>query len=125
MNTLIRMETLEARRLLANGATSLQIGNVLYFAQADAARGSELWKSNPDGTNKQLVKDIFPGPTGSQPRWMFDWNGTLYFAAQDASYHVELWKSDGFENGTTEILAPGVTYGSDPHNMQATNGRLF
>ena len=46
------------------------------------------------------VKDIQPGSSGSNPRYLTDVGGTLFFSADDGISGVELWKSGGTEAGT-------------------------
>jgi ELWxxDGT repeat protein len=57
-----------------------------------------------------MVKDIYPGDSGSTPRSLFTYNGILYFDAYNGTYGRELWKSDGTEQGTQ--LALELTEGS-------------
>src|SRR3954447_9370545 len=96
-------ENLESRQLLSgNGATSLAIGNTLFFAYNDGVHGTELWKSNLDGSGKVMIKDIYnalPG-SGSNPSWFTNYDGKLYFAASDPVVGRELYTSDGTSNGT-------------------------
>jgi ELWxxDGT repeat protein len=55
------------------------------------------------------VKDIAPGPSGSSPRAIADFNGVAVFAADDGQHGTELWRSDGTEAGTWLLsdLNPG------------------
>jgi ELWxxDGT repeat protein len=121
------VEQLESRRLLDSvpGPTSVQIGNTLYYAHDDNVHGVELWKSNLDGTNAMLVKDIYPGPYGSSPDWLFNYNGTLLFTAYGWSSGDELWRSDGTEAGTVQVknIYSGAS-SSYPHDFTLFNGRV-
>lgn len=47
-----------------------------------------------------LVKDIYPGSTGSEIRVIQRMGDLAYFAANDGVYGKELWRSDGTEAGT-------------------------
>jgi ELWxxDGT repeat protein len=53
-------------------------------------------------TNAQsLVKDIFPGTTGSNPNFLTNVNGTVYFTGKDGTTtNSAIFKSDGTEAGT-------------------------
>jgi ELWxxDGT repeat protein len=60
-----------------------------------------------------LVKDIIPGPKGSEPTDLTAANSTLYFTANDDTPDLpsghELWKSDGSAAGTVLVkdINPG------------------
>jgi ELWxxDGT repeat protein len=76
-------------------------GYKAFFSATDDTHGEELWVS--DGTIKgtKMVKDIFPGTTGSDIAWMKRFNDKVVFQAQsDPDTGVELWISDGTEEGT-------------------------
>ncbi len=79
------------------------INRMLYFKAEDGFHGYELWKSDgtPDGTEQ--VKDIQPGPYGSSPMYLTNYDGELYFYADDGVHGRELWKSDGAAYGTTLV----------------------
>jgi ELWxxDGT repeat protein len=68
------------------------------------------------------VRDINPGPGGSEPVNLTDVDGTLFFVAADG----ELWKSDGTELGTVQVkdIRPGGL-GSWPSGLVDFNGTLF
>ncbi len=61
-----------------------------------------------------LVKDINPGPVGSNIRGMTAFDGLLLFFANDGVHGNELWKSNGKAHGTT--LVDDITPGSESSN---------
>lgn len=75
--------------------------NNLYFLKSDLTYGQELWYSNGEAGNYQLLKDICPGNCSSAVPEMIEYNGLLYFAADNEVNDFELWVSDGTETGTT------------------------
>jgi hypothetical protein len=40
------------------------------------------------------VKDIQPGPSGSDPQYLTNVGGTLFFRANDGTTGTELWKAE-------------------------------
>jgi ELWxxDGT repeat protein len=99
---------------------------VLYFAAKDAGHGTELWSSDGTSDGTTLVKDIWPGPSGSSPQSLFVVEGVLFFTASDGTSGQELWRSDGTAEGTVLVqdIAPGVA-SSSPRRIAAAGGRLF
>jgi ELWxxDGT repeat protein len=80
-----------------------------------------------DGTEAGtvLVRDIYPGIAGPNPRWLTNVGGTLYFVADNRVNGRELWKSDGTKKGT--VLAYEFVsgdYGADPRYIIEFNGRV-
>src|SRR5262245_10327025 len=96
-HTSVLHEALESRRFFSidNGATSLDIGGTHYFVNSDSQHGMELWKSNLDGTNKQLVKDVWA--KSSKPHGFMEFNGKLVFLAHTDKRDNQLFISDGTE----------------------------
>ncbi len=87
----------------------------LFFVGVDAAGGAELWRSN-GSTDTARVKDINPGPAGSDPREFTVAAGGLFFTAFDGTSRG-LWYSDRTEVNTVLLkssitLAELVTVGS-------------
>ena len=90
----------------------------LFFVEDDVEHGKELWTSDGSVEGTQLVRDINPGPAGSDPTSFSPADGRLLFRACDAE-SCALWESDGTETGTRPLadlagLAAGgfVTVGS-------------
>lgn len=79
----------------------------LFFSADDGVHGRELWAYDPAvhfGHAPALVRDIMPGPNGSDPSHMTGAgnlinaianpnNGSLYFTADDGVHGRELWKA--------------------------------
>ena len=82
-------------------------------------------RGKSDGTEAGtvLVKDIRPGPSGSEIQELTAMNGRLFFAADDGMAGLELWTSDGTAAGTTlfKDINPGVS-SSGPQSMAEVNG---
>ena len=74
----------------------------IYFAGRDDTHGMELFVTDGTDAGTQLVKDIFPGTTGSLPYQLTVYNGLLYI---DCWGTDELWKSDGTDAGTLLVKA--------------------
>ncbi|HEU4470052.1 MAG TPA: ELWxxDGT repeat protein, partial [Flavisolibacter sp.] len=102
------------------------IGSTVYFVANDGINGFELWKTNGTAAGTSLVRDIFPGPDDSYPKWLVEVNGILYFSANDGLHGVELWKSDGTAQGTVMVrnIVPSST-GSNPEYLINNNGILY
>jgi len=73
---------------------------ILYFVGDNGATGRELFRSDGTPQGTYLVKDIQPGPGGSNPDGLIHVEGTLFFVADDGTHRRELWRSDGTPDGT-------------------------
>lgn len=74
----------------------------------------------------QIVKDLYPGTTGSNPTFLIEMGGVLYFRAADGVNGDELWKTDGTSAGT--ILVKDIysgSQGSDLSGIIAANNTLY
>ena len=79
------------------------VGNIIIFAADDGTNGRELWRSNGTASGTFMIKDIYPGVTGSIPRDLVEANGLVYFTANNGNNGRELWKTDGTAGGTVMV----------------------
>jgi ELWxxDGT repeat protein len=102
-----------------------EYNGALYFSATDQGVNNferELWTS--DGVSgASEVKDIRPGPDGSNPLRLQVANGLLFFAADDGLTGYELWKSDGTEEGTT--LVKDIWPGEATSNLSSSDFVAF
>lgn len=100
-----------------------RVGARVFFTAEAPEHGRELWVTDgtPEGTRE--VRDLWPGPIGSFPQSLFEFDGLLYFSAVDEKNGQELWRSDGTAEGTflVEDLEPGVE-GSSPQSLTLGSG---
>lgn len=106
----------------------------VFFAASDGTAGTghgeELWRSDGTASGTLLVKDIHPGPAGSQPGGLTSTkslgSGIVFFGARDGAHGYELWKSDGTASGTAMVLDinPGPS-DSNPCHLTEMNSPRF
>ncbi len=104
------------------------IANTLFFVANDGISGFELWRSDgtPEGTI--LVKDIFLGPNGGNPRYLTVVNDKILFRANDGIHGYELWVSDGTDGGTYMVkdINQGSGSGVDfPGQMHVIGNKVY
>ena len=102
------------------------VDGIAYFQACRPTTGCELWKTDGSAEGTILVKDIWPGTTGSSPYDLTAVNGTILFAAYDPVHGQELWRSDGTTAGTLLVkdLSPGPAH-SSPSALLNVNGTLY
>lgn len=112
-------ERLEAERSpLPEAAPWVAFGGHIYMANTSADHGTELWATDPDSAQSRLVRDIYPGPKGSNPHAFQEFNGYVYFAADDGIHGIELWRTDGTQDGTGLVYdAAGGAASGAPHDL--------
>ena len=86
-----------------SGGGFYEIGGKLFFYNPDTTNGLELWITDGTGAGTMLLKDIYPGKTGSDPMMQGELNGKLVFTARNPVIGRELWISDGTNAGTVNI----------------------
>lgn len=97
---------------------------ILYFA-ADAGQGEELWRSNGTAAGTWIVKDLYPGPVGSDPRYLTVMGNHIYFKAYTAASEDELWRSDGTTAGTTLLKEINPSGSSSPYALTVVENWLY
>ncbi len=76
-------------------ADSTEAGAELYFCDGPGVRS----------TTARLIKDIVPGPRGSNPEAIASDRDTVLFFATNASVGRELWRSNGIDADQTVMVA--------------------
>jgi ELWxxDGT repeat protein len=103
------------------GFASVGSGSLVVFsARGGTSLGRELWITDGTANAATLLKDIHPGATSSDARYLTPLaNGQVAFRAANPDVGSELWKTDGTSSGTQVLgnIAPEMGYGSYPKNM--------
>jgi ELWxxDGT repeat protein len=97
------------------------IDETVYFHGWDAAHGWELWTTDGTATGTALVKDLTPGPGGSNPQLMAATSDRVFFSAGVGNSGSELYITDGSE-AETELVKRGLY---NPVRMVTINERAF
>ncbi|MFL5342489.1 MAG: ELWxxDGT repeat protein, partial [Gemmataceae bacterium] len=109
----------------------VELNGRLYFFADDGVHGREFWST--DGSASQLVKDINPGPGGSNSGSdLMAAGGRLFFTADDGIHGQELWTSDGTATGThlvkdinpSSAPSPQYTTGTGPIYLSELDGGI-
>ena len=97
----------------------------MYYGAEDSRHGLELWSSDGTAKGTRLVKDLWPGASGSSPDNFVAVGQQLFFTATDTAGQ-ELWVTDGTAQGTRRVadLQPGGP-DSRPQNLTAFGGKLY
>lgn len=85
----------------------------VYFAANDGSTGNELWVTDGTAAGAFLLKDIYPGATGSDCQNFIPTTNFIYFTATDDVNGLELWRTDGTAAGTQLVkdIRPGTANG--------------
>ncbi len=86
--------------------------STVLFAAQTPTQGEELWlarKHGPDVFHVDIVRDIIPGPMGSEPWCFSELNGFVLFYATTLDKGRELWMTNTREQQTAlvEDIFPG------------------
>jgi len=98
----------------------------LVFSEATEAHGEELWVSDGTVAGTHLLIDLWPGPEGSKPESLYEYDGDVLFTASDGVHGFELWRTDGTRRGTRRItdVNPGAS-NSGAEVLGTTEGSLL
>lgn len=100
-----------------------------YFRGEDAVNGAEPWQSDGTTAGTAMIKDIWPGSSGTAPNAFINYCNAVYFTAAVPSGPAQgLYKTDGTAAGTD--LIPGLaaspaTYGSSVTHKAVLDDTLF
>lgn len=86
-----------------SGFTSSGGSLPVYFSAYSASTGYELWCSHGNHSTTSMVKDIYPGSTSSNPKYLTWYKHALYFQATDGEQGIELWVHHP-STGATQLL---------------------
>jgi ELWxxDGT repeat protein len=92
----------------------------------DAQTGRELWASDGSESGASLVRDVNPGPDGSDPWNLASFGSAALMSASDGVHGAELWRTDGTPAGTFLVkdIVPGAG-SSVPRWFVAAGGRIY
>ncbi|HET8727212.1 MAG TPA: hypothetical protein VFO41_06840, partial [Alphaproteobacteria bacterium] len=88
------------------------VGDYVYFTADDGVRGEELWAYEASSGTADVLVDLVPGRTGSNPSHLTEADGVLYFAAGTAGSR-QLYRYDaeigdfGAINPDGDVFSPG------------------
>src|SRR5262249_25509949 len=88
----------------STGGLEVDVNGVVFFVANDGSHGAGLGKSDGTSAGTVLVKDIFAGPSDSNPYDLTNVGGTLFFTTYSGTGSGNtLWKSDGTDAGTVAL----------------------
>lgn len=110
------------------GAESLTTGfystlnGKLLFRGKTAGLGSELWKSDGTQAGTRVLKDLYPGPKGSDPSFLtppFSVDGRVYFSASglDLSWQIPIDHRDSCQSFRPSAFDARVYYAVSEANV--------
>ncbi len=99
----------------------VRVGEIWYFVADDPANGRELWRTDGTATGTRIVRDLRPGPNGSNPRDLVTLEQTVVFVASDGQ-RSGIWATDGTPEGTRFIWDAGNAQIS---SLRSAAGRVF
>lgn len=110
------------RRSVTQSDQAVVYEDVLYFMANDGVHGDELWSY--DGKSVKMIKDIFPGENGSNPKWLTVFDGKLFFTANDDEKGIELWVHDGKKTNVLKDMNEG-RFNSSPMFLIVHKDKLY
>ena len=123
--------------------------NYFYWNGKDATHGIELWKSNGQPGNAQLLRDIYEGHLDAHPDHFWASGNKVFFTAESCAYGREIWFIDVTQQSVDIVedlmaieasgsphrffsfedffifIANDPSYGSEPHISDGTDDGTF
>jgi ELWxxDGT repeat protein len=91
--------------------------------------GNELWVSDGTAAGTTLVKDLIPGPVGSEPLFSnapVALDDAVYFIARQSSGALALFRTDGTSAGTTVVFTVDPTgFIGEFNQLERVNDKLL
>ncbi len=107
----------------AGGSIGESVGGFYYYPGSSGS-GLELWRT--DGTTTELVKDIYPGATSSNPRNFVPLNGKMFFIARDPiTTLMQVFTTDGTPAGTQRVTSLFIANDNGLQQLTAFNNELY
>lgn len=104
---------------ISNSIQELQNYNYkIYFAYSDGVNGQEPWVSDGTTAGTIMLKDIYPGITGSNPKNFTVANNKLFFLANNTNGAQRLYVSDGTD-ANTFVLHDNIVKGFNGERAMA------
>jgi len=103
-----------------------KISDKVIFTASTEAYGEEIWVSDLTKLGTKMIKDINPGTSSSNPKWLTAVGDLVYFVASTDDLGEELWVTDGTSDGTKIVkdIYIGAT-GSTPFGLTAFGNKLL
>ncbi len=120
--------TIQLSDTIKFGFGSEVLNNNLIFAGSSPNCGSEIFITDGTRNGTKIIKDIFPGSTGSNPDYqMAILNGFVYFTDSTAAEGRELWRTDGTAQNTTLVkdIIPGAASSNLPNSYELFSNGSF
>lgn len=99
-----------------------KLNGKLLFRGTNAALGSELWESDGTQAGTRVLKDLYPGPKGSNPSFLtppFSVDGRVYFSASglDLSWQIPIDHRDSCQSFRPSAFDSRVYYAVSEVNV--------
>lgn len=116
------------RQLTAASATASSMvkvnvdgSEILILAMNDPLSGTEIWRSDGTVAGTTQIRDLLPGPAGSEPKDLTTVGNRVFFTALEANGGCGLWVTDGKFANTLKL----ATFSASPSEGQRRADRLF
>ena len=102
------------------------LDGVVYFAHDDGVHGIEPWRSDGTPAGTALVRDVRPGPAGSEPDDFCAVGYFVYFVVDDGAGNQQLWRTAGTAESTGLVRQfDAAAGGVNLSNLVDVNGTAF